>query len=102
MDTNDFLVSDTLLGTCNFGNSEGFFLQLINFRVKPRRKKTAFWWKVGTLTPTETLNCQNLPKSLCRSKIMVIVSSFGHNRHLFIHKSIQNLVQSGKMGSFEL
>ena len=45
---------------------------------------------------------QNLPKSLLVGEIMVIVCSFGHIRHLFIQKSIQNLVQSGKMGRFEL
>ena len=39
MDTTDFSVSDTLLETYNFGHPEGFFLQLIIFRVKPRRKK---------------------------------------------------------------
>ena len=102
MGTTDFSISDTLLGTYNFGHSGAFFLQLKFFRFKPRRKKSTFWWKVEILTSSENLNFQKLSKSLWLTEIMFIVASFHHNRHLSIHKSIQNMGYSGKMGHFEL
>ena len=102
MVTTDFSVSEPLLGTYNFTWMEGFFLQLINFRTKPRRKKTTFWWKVGILTPRETLNFQKLSKTPHPAEIMVIVSSFHYNRHQFILRSIQKNDNSVKMGCFEL
>ena len=100
--TTDFSVSDTLLGTYNFSCVEGFFLQFINLRVSPRRKKTKIWLKVGILTPSENLNCHFFSKSLYTTEIMVVVNSFHHNRHSFIFQSIQKCTDSGKMGHFEL
>ena len=63
MVTTDFSVSDTLLETYNFSCTEGFFLQLIKFRTRHRKKKTSFWWKIEILTP---------PKNSKKSKFVKI------------------------------
>ena len=94
MVTTDLSVSDTLLGTCNFGSTEVFFLQLINFQVTSRKKKSVFFLKVEILTPPEKSKkvkiCQNLsvlPKLCLLLAVLTIIgtsSSFGLFRKMYI------------------
>ena len=63
METTDFKFTDTHLGTCHFSLSEGFFLQLINFQVMPRRKKNYILVESWDFDPYGNIeivkNCQN-------------------------------------------
>ena len=53
-------------------------------------EKKHFGGKSGFWPLRKNQNGKKKSKSSCTAEIMLIVSSFGHNKHLFIQKSIQN------------